>query len=85
MKDREGATGRALLLWAPGKGKRRGREEEGEGFFNPTTLTQKDYITPRLNINTRKLIGAKPEKDTRTHPTVEVLSSNQSLLRDAAT
>jgi len=35
-------------------------------------------------LDTRKPVGAKPEKDKRTHPTVEVLSSTRSLLRDAA-
>ena len=36
-------------------------------------------------IQTKTPVGAKPEKGTRFHPTVEFLSSTRSLLRDAAT
>ena len=57
-----------------------GRERD---IYPPLTLDYKTKL-PNTLIDTKKPVGAKPEKDTRTHPTVEVLSSSRSLLRDAA-
>ena len=45
--EREVAHGReSLLLWAPGKGKRREREERGEGVFNPNNSRPKRLHYP---------------------------------------
>ena len=40
--------------------------------------------TPRLKLETKTPVGAKPEICTRSHLTAEFLSSTRSLLRDAA-
>ena len=62
-------------------GWRAGREERGDGYLR---CPRRGPKYPRLKLDTKMPVGAKPEKDTRTHPTVEVLSSSRSLLRDAA-
>ena len=41
--------------------------------------------TLRLKLETKTPVGAKPGISTWSHPTADVLSSNRSLLRDAAT
>jgi len=48
MKNKEGRREERFCSGHQAREKGERREEGGEGVFNPTTLTQKDYITPRL-------------------------------------
>ena len=61
----------------------------GETYLTTPGGDRSDRSHPRNDIHseiqTKTLVGAKPEKGTRFHPTAEFLSSTQSLLRDAAT
>ena len=65
---------------ASSRGQRK-RERGGRGIYGAHAGVQN---TLRLRLETKTPVGAKPEKDTGTHPTAEVLSSRRSLLRDAA-
>ena len=58
-----------------------GREEMGEGYLRCPRRSPK---YPRLKLDTKTPVGAKPEIYTRSHPTAEFLSSTRRLLRDAA-
>ena len=54
---------------------------EGEGYLR---CPRRGPKYPRLKLDTKMFVGAKPEICTRSHPTAEFLSSTRSLLRDAA-
>ena len=62
-------------------GWREGERGEGEGYLR---CPRRGPKYPRLKLDTKTPVGAKPEICTRSHPTAEFLSSTRSLLRDAA-
>ena len=62
-------------------GWRKEERGEGEGYL---MCPRRGPKYPRLKLDTKTPIGAKPEICTRSHPTAEFLSSTRSLLRDSA-
>ena len=66
------------LVWLSGAPE---REERGEGYLR---CPRRGPKYPRLKLNTKTPVGAKPEICTRSHPTAEFLSSTRNLLYDAA-
>ena len=69
-----GGAARSVLASPPERG-------EGEGYLR---CPRRGPKYPRLKLDTKTPVGAKPEICTRSHPMAEFLSSTRSLLRDAA-
>ena len=79
-------TGRERWRQAQGgrpfcSGQAQGERGEGEGYLRCPRWGPK---YPRLKLDTKTPVGAKPKICTQSHPMAEFLSLTRSLLRDAS-